>query len=141
MATIGVLYLDGVRECYTLEDVVRADPTPDTPMTAADVAAIKVPGKTAIPAGRYRIIVTPSQRFKRDLPLLLDVPGFEGIRIHAGNTNVDTAGCILVGRERGPGAIYQSSAALEALLPAIKAGLSVGEVWIRIENIPLGAVA
>ena len=79
--TLGKMYIDGVDMCYTLEDVVREE---------------KVYGETAIPAGRYRVDVTYSNRFQCDMPLVLDVPNFEGIRIHPGNTDKDTHGCILV---------------------------------------------
>lgn len=91
-STIGSLYLNEVFFCYTLEDVVRPDPNL---LTAENEA--KVWGQTAIPAGEYDVEITSSQRFKRDLPILLNVPGFEGIRIHPGNTAEDTHGCILVG--------------------------------------------
>jgi len=70
-STIGSLYLNGKFECYTLEDVVRVGE--------------KVPGATAIPEGIYPVQITFSNRFKRDLPLLLNVPNFDGIRIHTGN--------------------------------------------------------
>lgn len=96
--TIGRLYIDGVRFCDTLEDRVR-----DLPREA------KVPGHTAIPAGRYELIVNRSPRFKRNLPRLLNVPGFEGILIHRGNTDDDTAGCILVGENREPGRMVNST--------------------------------
>lgn len=82
--TLGQLYVDGKPACHTVEDVVRP-------------AGEKVHGKTAIPEGRYQVIVTPSPRFRRDLPLLLKVPNFEGVRIHPGNTAEDTEGCILPG--------------------------------------------
>lgn len=85
-ATIGRLFLDNEYYCYTLEDTVRP-------------AGVKVYGKTAIPAGTYKVIVNQSTRFKKLLPLLLDVPGFEGIRIHGGNTADDSLGCILVAKE------------------------------------------
>lgn len=81
-STTGKLYVDGAFECYTLEDVVR-----DT----------KIAGITAIPTGQYPIIIDMSNRFKRMLPLLIDVPNFAGVRIHPGNTSKDTEGCILVG--------------------------------------------
>lgn len=71
---------------YTLEDVVRSGP--------------KVAGRTAIPAGNYPLTVTMSNRFKKPLPLLSDVPNFSGVRIHGGNSSDDTEGCILVGRTR-----------------------------------------
>jgi Family of unknown function (DUF5675) len=134
-STIGELTADGVFQCFTLEDVVRADPTPDTPVTVADVAAVKVPGKTAIPPGRYRVIVTRSERFKRDLPLLQAVPGFEGIRIHAGNSDANTEGCILVGQERDEDLILRSVAALEPLIGRIREGLAAGPVWLTIREV------
>ena len=94
--TIGNLYVDSpVKFCDTLEDKVRPD-------------GVKVYGETAIPAGKYKVIITWSNRFKRKLPLLLNVPGFEGIRIHPGNTAVDTHGCILVGVNDSKGHIGQS---------------------------------
>lgn len=125
LATIGALLIDGVFECFVLEDQVRAP-------------FVKVPGQTAIPAGRYRLSITPSQRFKEDLPLLADVPGFEGIRIHAGNTPDDTEGCLVVGQvltglAPGPSfTIGNSRRALNGLLPKLKAGLTTGPVWLTI---------
>lgn len=86
-ATIGKLYIDDVFECYTLEDVDRT----------LEKGGEKVFGCTAIPRGKYSIIVSMSNRFKRNLPLIVDVPQFEGVRIHAGNTSADTDGCVLVG--------------------------------------------
>lgn len=87
--TIGTLMLDGQWECFTLEDPVR------------DIAPNgdgKVMHETAIPAGTYDVVITYSERFKKDMPLLVGVPHFTGIRIHAGNTAEDTWGCILVGK-------------------------------------------
>ena len=81
--TVGKMYIDGVYECYTLEDVVRK--------------GAKVNGQTAIPTGTYNLIINHSNRFNRDLPLLEKVPNFTGVRIHAGNTSAHTEGCILVG--------------------------------------------
>ncbi len=110
--TIGLLTVDGVHECYTCEDVVRTGP--------------KVPGQTAIPAGTYPVVVNMSARFKRRLPLLLDVPGFEGIRIHTGNTQFDTEGCILPGRGFTPSGVVQSVLAFDALFAKIEAAHSAG---------------
>ena len=92
--TIGRLSVGSTRFCDTLEPEVRA---------------VKVPGHTAIPAGRYEVIVNRSPRFGRELPRLLDVPGFEGILIHRGNTVKDTSGCILVGENRKPGYVLNST--------------------------------
>lgn len=93
--TISKLYLNNVFECHILEDVIRETPNGNTPF---EVAFEKVQGKTAIPAGSYDIDITFSNRFKRFLPLLLKVPGFEGIRIHPGNKSEDTEGCLLPGK-------------------------------------------
>ena len=101
VSTIGDMYVDGVWECYTLEDVVRSGP--------------KVFGQTAIPEGAYEVRITFSNRFKRDLPLLLGVAGFEGIRIHPGNTAENTEGCILVGRNKTKDFIGNSRDAFDNL--------------------------
>lgn len=95
--TVGRLSVGGEYFCDTLEDRVR-----DL------VREKKVSGQTAIPAGRYEVVVNHSPRFGRDLPRLLDVPGFEGILIHRGNTACDTLGCILVGENRIPGRVVNS---------------------------------
>ena len=86
-ATIGKLFVDGVFECYTLEDVDRD----------LENGGTKVFGCTAIPRGKYKVIVTNSNRFKRMLPEIIGVPQFEGVRIHSGNKPEDTEGCVLVG--------------------------------------------
>ncbi|MGE3276711.1 MAG: DUF5675 family protein [Vicinamibacterales bacterium] len=132
--TFGALYVDDVWQCWTLEDAIRE-------RAGEPVEAWKVPGQTAIPAGRYRVLVTPSPRFKRELPILLDVPGFTGIRIHPGNTARDTDGCLLVGQVRETGGVYQSRAACEALIGTIRDGLARGDVWISVENPPGMAAA
>lgn len=119
--TLGELFVDGVRRCFTLEDAVRLGP--------------KIAHETAIPAGRYRVGITPSQRFGRMLPILLDVPGFTGVRIHPGNTKEDTSGCILVGQRAAVDSVAGSRLALEGLQPMIAGALARGdEVWITIEN-------
>lgn len=131
-ATIGLLFVDGKHTCNTLEDVVRADPDPSTPQNEG-----KVYGETAIPAGRYRVGVTMSQRFQRPLPLLYDVPGFEGIRIHPGNKAVDTHGCILPGMMAANDgqSVSESRVAFGVVFDKINDALQDGqEVWITIED-------
>ena len=84
--TVGQFFVDGEFECFCIEDQDR--------QLENDPAA-KVYGKTCIPRGKYKIIITWSNRFKRELPILIDVPGFTGVRIHPGNTHEDTEGCLL----------------------------------------------
>jgi hypothetical protein len=118
-STIGDLYVDGQRECFTLEDAVREGP--------------KIPGQTAIPYGSYRIVIDYSFRFKRLLPLLVDVPGFTGIRIHPGNTDADTSGCILPGQTEHADSIGDSRAAFNPLFAKLQGALGRDEpVWIEI---------
>jgi len=109
-STIGELLIDGVFECYTLEDVERP---------------VKIKAETAIPKGTYKVIVNMSNRFKRLMPLLLNVPNFEGVRMHAGNTNHDTEGCILVGRTRSKDFIGQSRKAYEKLFKKMQAAKDI----------------
>ena len=120
VSTVGELSIDGKVECYTLEDVVRGNEP-------------KVYGKTAIPAGTYKVTVTFSNRFQKPMPLLHDVPGFEGVRIHSGNTSQDTEGCVLVGRVRESDRIGESKLAFEHLFPQIQAA---AESKLQILDVP-----
>ena len=130
--THGDLYDDGAWLCHTLEDVVRADPNPSTPQNEA-----KVHGQTAIPAGRYRVTFENSPRFGPQTLTLHDVPGFTHIRIHAGNDEDDTEGCLLVGKIRAEASILHSRAALGELKTHVTEAMERGElVWIDIKGAP-----
>lgn len=94
---IGKLYIDGEYFCDTLEDKDRG--LTDN-MTVSEISKIKVKKETAIPTGTYKVTITYSNRFKKNMPLINNVKGFEGIRIHSGNTDKDTEGCILVGQNK-----------------------------------------
>lgn len=111
--TLGRLAINGVFNCYTCEDAVRQ-------VVGKPVEEWKIPGKTAIPRGNYIIIVDFSKRFRRELPRLLDVPGFDGIRIHSGNIAADTDGCLLVGQKRTASGVSFSRMAFEALFEKIE---------------------
>lgn len=119
-STLGELSIDGMHVCYTLEDIIRE---------------VKVFGRTAIPAGRYRIFISFSAHFNKLLPLLMDVENFSGVRIHAGNSPEDTDGCILVGLAKAENRVLQSQLAMAILYPRIQAALQDGgECWITIRN-------
>ena len=123
--TIGRFSVDGLYLCDTLEDRVRELPDDQAG------AFYKVPGETAIPRGRYQAIVTFSQKFQRRLPLLLNVPYYTGIRIHRGNTELHTAGCILVGENKAVGMVLNSTYWEEYITKLIDQ--YEGETWITIE--------
>ncbi len=96
--------------------------------------AYKVKGCSAIPEGRYAVVISFSPKFKQWLPILLGVPKFEGIRIHAGNTAADTEGCILIGKNREVGKVLDSRIWLHRLKQKIVEAKSRGEpVWITIK--------
>jgi len=119
--TMGKLFVNGVFECYTLEDVVRPN-------------GEKVAGDTAIPYGEYDVVITFSNRFQRDMPLLIGVPNFSGIRIHPGNTTEDTHGCLLVGQSRDSTAVHNSRLAYDSLYPKIRDAITRGET-VMIEYV------
>jgi len=121
--TLGRLAVEGRFECYTLEDVVRPP------------GLRKVWAQTAIPAGRYEVALTYSTRFHELMPELLNVPNFQGIRIHSGNTAADTAGCLLTGTAVAPNRerIFNSWRAYHTLLLKLEAALDRGEaIWLHI---------
>ena len=114
-STIGELYVDGKFECYTLEDKERE---------------VKIKSETAIPKGTYIVWITLSNRFKKLLPILINVPNFEGVRIHSGNTNHDTEGCILVGTTRSKDFIGNSRVAFQRLFKKMQ---SAKDITLTIE--------
>lgn len=119
-STIGALDIDGTHQCDTLEDMTRR---PD----------VKIWGKTAIPAGAYKVVITHSNRFKKELPLLLNVPNYEGVRIHTGNDDNNTEGCILVGTAgKQTDWISGSVVAMNALQPKIAAALARKETVMLV---------
>lgn len=123
-ATIGELFLNGIHECYIVEDVVRKD------------GEKKIHGETAIPAGKYQVVNTYSPRFEKYLPLLLNVPNYAGIRIHTGNKSADTEGCLLPGRTLGKDGVTVegSRIAFDALFRKLKAVEKKEQIVITIAN-------
>lgn len=125
-STIGDLLIDGKFQCHTLEDTVRQP-------------GIKEYGRTAIGSGVYDLTLTFSPKFSpkydgKPIPLLNNVPNFEGIRIHWGNTDADTDGCILLGKTEDVDFIGQSREAFNEFYPLLEDGLKEGRVFIAIED-------
>ena len=135
--TIGRLYVDGVFMCNTLEDTDRGL---HQGMEVSEIKAKKIPGKTAIPTGRYKVTLkTQSQKFKDKknyqfckgyLPRLVDVPGYTGVLIHIGNYPKDTDGCILVGENKVKGGVVNSVATFTKLYEVLKQANE--DIWITI---------
>lgn len=121
--TGGELFIDGEYFCDTLEDTDRMPRgvclPPDELL--ATIRKVKVPGETCIPAGQYLLRISLSSRFGRELPEILHVPGFTGIRIHSGNTPEHSEGCILVGRRVKAGFVSDSRATLSKFMQRIRA--------------------
>lgn len=115
--TIGELFIGDNFECYTLEDTVRNQ---------------KISKVTAIPPGTYEVVISFSNKFKKFLPLLLNVPEFSGIRIHPGNVAKDTEGCILVGKRKHSGFISNSREAMSDLMTKLEDMVKKEKVFIEI---------
>jgi hypothetical protein len=120
-STIGELYVNGVFECFVLEDRVRE---------------VKIQNETAIPAGHYAIdMATKSPKFGRVLPRLVSVPGYTGVLIHPGNNPADTAGCLLPGMIRETDRVLQSKIAFDRLFAKLEvAHLNHEAIWLTITN-------
>lgn len=125
--TIGKLYVNGIYFSDTLEDRVR-DLNKDGDLE--DVGEGKVYGETAIPYGRYQVVISYSPKFKKMLPRLLNVKHFTGILIHAGNTAKDSHGCILVGKNTEIGKVTQSQLHMEKLMKLLERQM---EIYITIQ--------
>lgn len=116
--TGGKLFIDGIYFCHTMEDQERDE---------------KIPRETAIPVGTYEFMVSMSMRFKKLMPLLLNVPNFSGVRIHSGNTANDTEGCILVGKPLKSGFVSESRTVFVELMKKInQARINKEELTIEI---------
>ena len=132
-STIGELSLDNEFQCHTLEDTVR-DPNNDGILQANE----KVWGETAIPAGRYEIVISFSNKFQKKLPLLLNVKFFKGIRIHPLNKASESLGCIGVGIYDvvQPDFIGASRSTFNELMPKMEHVLTMRKLFIEIEGGP-----
>jgi hypothetical protein len=123
-STLGDLSIDGEFECHTLEDTDRK--------IEDNGCSAKVYGETCIPRGNYTIDITYSPHFGKAMPLIENVPCFEGIRIHIGNRPEDTEGCVLLGTKEDDDFIEHSRDAFNAFLTKLQDGLKEGEVTIEI---------
>ena len=129
-STIGILQIDGQFQCYTLEDVARP-------------IGIKIPHETCIPEGEYEISITMSERFKRLLPLIFNQSDLSvsdgkvkwtGIRMHPGNSNADTDGCILLGSAQSTDWVSGSQDAFDKVFPLIEAMIKSGDTRLVVKN-------
>ncbi len=119
--TYGVLKFDSGEVFQTIEDKDRK----------LESGGVKVKNETAIPRGTYKIIINHSNRFNKELPLLIDVPQFVGVRIHSGNTSKDTEGCVIVGKSRGTlsgaKAVLNSRAAMSEFMKKLDVAYDAGD--------------
>lgn len=130
LSTISDVTIDGVFFCFGLEDVDRGLKQTDY----IDVIKTKkVFAQTAIPAGRYEIIINFSNRFQQYMPLLLNVPGFEGVRIHPGNKAANTEGCLLLGQTVGADFVGNSRLAYRSFLPKLRAVEKKEKIFITFK--------
>jgi len=129
-STIGDLLINGGYFCHTLEPTMRE-------IEGEPVEDWKIPGKTAVPVGTYKVVINFSEHFQKNLPEVLAIPGFEGVRIHAGNFPSSTEGCVLVGYKEGKDEVLESQKALDDLLikmnAAIKNKESISITYINIK--------
>jgi hypothetical protein len=130
--TLGQVSIDGVFFCYSLEDPIREQIGPDGYFWRRHM---KIPGKTAIPSGRYPVIAWQSPRFGRLLPMIQNVPDFVGILMHAGNDVDDTEGCPLLGEKRdiNGGRVWDCAVVVREMTRRVREA-GAGKCWIEITN-------
>ena len=112
IGSVHNLYVDGKYFCDTIEDTDRGL---DDLMDVNEILARKIKGETAIPTGIYEVTITYSPKYKKMMPLVNNVKGYSGIRIHSGNTAKDTEGCLIVGKNKEVGKVLESRATYNAL--------------------------
>lgn len=125
---IGKLYVDGEYLCDTIEDTDRGL---DDSMDLEVIKKKKIKGETAIPTGKYMVSITYSPRFKKQMPLIENVKGYSGIRIHTGNTSKNTEGCLIVGKNTKVGMVTDSRNTYNALMKEL---LSANKIMIDIQR-------
>lgn len=121
--TLGYLEGFGKKIGWTCEDVVRGNGNPAT------IATWKIPDVTAIPYGHYKVIIDFSDHFQKHLPHILDVPGFDGVRVHGGNSATDTSGCVLLGLSRTSNGVKNCESAVQDLMNLMTEN---GETWLDV---------
>jgi hypothetical protein len=129
-STIGELLINGEFFCYVLEDMDRGL---HSSLSVTEISQRKVYAETAIPSGTYKVVITFSPRFKEYMPLLLNVKGFQGIRIHSGNTSAHTEGCLIVGLTKAADFVGQSKVAYSRLMAKLKKVEKTEEIFISIK--------
>lgn len=120
--TLGEMFIDNEFFCYTVEDKVR-DANKDGDHD--DIGETKVYGETAIPYGTYKVILSMSNRFKKLMPEVLNVKGFTGVRIHAGNNALDSHGCIILGSNRTNNGVANSRQSFLKLMAKLDGVLDI----------------
>lgn len=115
--TIGNFYVDGILFCQCVEDKDRGLKQTDK---LSDIQKIKVYGKTAIPTGEYDVVLSYSNKFKKTLPEIKNVPGWAGVRIHSGNTSEDSLGCLILGENKIKGGVINSRITMEKLMTKLR---------------------
>ena len=121
---IDKLYINGKYFSDALEDPDRG--LTDS-MSLEEIKKIKIKGNTCIPYGTYNVTITYSPRFKKNLPLINNVKGFDGIRIHSGNTPQDTEGCLLLGLNKVKGRVVDSKVTVNKFIDIVQKALNKGE--------------